>query len=88
MYPTSHKPIYKNIDSTPFRIGEFVKIVGSADETFNKRYIGKVGLVIYFEYSCGCGQSFPSDPMIGVLFSDLTIEEFWKEELANENEGA
>jgi hypothetical protein len=81
MYPIKHKPIYKNIDSAPFRIGEFVKVLYSADETFERSYIGKAGLVVYLEYSCGCGQSFPSDPMIGVLFNDLTIEEFWKEEL-------
>lgn len=74
--------LYKNIIGAPFRIDDGVKIAATAnDETFDLRFCGEIGKVLYFEYDCGCGQSFPSDPMIGVCFSNGEVEEFWKEEL-------
>jgi len=75
------KPIYHDIEGAPFKVGERVRVVGGVDETFNKRYLGRIGTVQYFEYQCGCGQSEPNDPMIGVSFLDASTEEFWKEEL-------
>jgi len=51
------------------------------DETFDKRFFNAICEVIYFEYECGCGQTFPGDPMIGIKSSDGKIGEFWKEEL-------
>lgn len=51
------------------------------DDTFAIQYVGLEGRVKYFDYDCGCGQTYPNDPMIGVEFSNGEIEEFWKEEV-------
>lgn len=45
------------------------------------KYIGRVGIVKYLEYSCGSGQTYPGDPMIGVAFDGGVLEEFWSEEI-------
>lgn len=50
------------------------------DETFDMCRKGHYGVVTYLEYECGCGQNYPSDPMIGVCFDDGYIDEFWIEE--------
>lgn len=71
-----------DIEGAPFKIGCKVKISNrSEDSTFDKKYSNKKGEVVFFEYDCGCGQTFPCNPMIGVKFRDGEIEEFWKEEL-------
>ena len=72
-----------NIKNAPFKIGNKVQVLNNPlnDETFEKKYSHKMGWIVYFEYDCGCGQSFPEDPMIGVRFSNNKVEEFWKEEL-------
>jgi len=75
-------PLYRDVKSAPFSIGERVRIVGSEDDTFDPVHCGRVGIVKYLEYECGCGQSYPLDPMIGIEFDDRTIEEFWREELS------
>lgn len=75
------QPLYKNVKGAPFKIGEAVRVVGSGDETFDGSYLGRAGIVRFFEYRCGCGQSYPDDPMIGVEFRGGKKEEFWKEEL-------
>ena len=79
------KPNYRfhDVEGAPFNIGDHVKVLDNPndDSTFNMVYSGKTGIIHYFEYDCGCGQSFPEDPMIGVKFSDYTIGEFWHEEL-------
>ena len=79
------KPQYRkyNIEGAPFEIGNRVKIFDNIldDNTFDKECSNEIGQVIFFEYDCGCGQTFPGDPMIGVKFCDGKIEEFWKEEL-------
>lgn len=72
--------IYQDIAGAPFRIGDKVKVVYLADETADVRFFNREGMVLYFEYTCGCGQSFPDDPMIGIKFARC-VEEFWKEEL-------
>jgi hypothetical protein len=73
--------IYKDVVGAPFRIGDAVKVVSLSDDTADEDLLGCQGSVLYFEYSCGCGQTFPNDPMIGVQFGERTAE-FWKEELS------
>ena len=72
-----------DVEGAPFMIGDVVQVLNnlSNDETFNSDTIGKIGKVLFFEYDCGCGQTYPHDPMIGVTFSDNLVEEYWKEEL-------
>jgi hypothetical protein len=74
--------IHHDVEGSPFRIGDRVLISMGTDETFSQEHLGKTGTVFFFEYSGGCGQSYPHDPMIGVRFSDGTVDEFWREELA------
>ena len=64
------------------KIGSIVKVIKGTDETFDTRFLHRVGVVEYFDYDCGCGQSYPNDPMIGVKFPEGVTEEFWSEELA------
>jgi hypothetical protein len=75
--------IYKDIKGAPFSITDNVKIrkPDVYDNTFENKYIGEKGVVIFFEYECGCCQSYPDDPMIGVQFPNGEVFEFWKEEL-------
>lgn len=72
-----------DIDGAPFRIDDKVTVLNNPnkDDTFDEDFVGMTGEVFYFEYDCGCGQTFPSDPMIGIKFPDGRAEEFWKEEL-------
>lgn len=74
-------PIYRDVAGAPFKLGERVRVVGPGDETFDPRYLGRSGTVVYLEYGCGCGQTYPGDPMIGVRFRNTVEEEFWKAEL-------
>jgi hypothetical protein len=74
-------PIYHDIPGAPFKIGERVRVVKAADGAFDQRCLGRAGEVQYFDYTCGCGQTYPGDPMIGVVFHSGSVEEFWKEEL-------
>lgn len=80
------KPLYRyyDIDGAPFKISDKVIILNnpSSDDTFDKEFIGKEGTIIFFEYDCGCGQTYPNDPMIGVKFSNNEVAEFWREEIA------
>jgi len=70
-----------NIKGAPFRIGDVVEVIRATDDTCDVRFIGAVGRIVWFDYDCGCGQTFPGDPMIGVRFMGGTVEEFWREEL-------
>ncbi|APY06780.1 hypothetical protein BWZ20_00025 [Winogradskyella sp. J14-2] len=65
------------------QVGDIVLVLSNPnnDDTFSYKYIGLKGQVKYFDYDCGCGQTYPNDPMIGVEFSNGEVEEFWKEEL-------
>lgn len=76
--------LIEDVVGVPFKRGDEVRVLDNPnlDSTFDEQYIGKIGSVVHFDYDCGCGQSFPTDPMIGVMFSDFKVEEFWKEELA------
>ena len=72
-----------DIDGAPYKIGQKVKVLNNPnkDDTFDMKFANKKGEIIFFEYDCGCGQTFPTDPMIGIKFNDGSIDEFWKEEL-------
>jgi hypothetical protein len=72
--------IYADLDGAPYKIGVGVKVLALTDETADNDLINHSGVVVFLEYSCGCGQSYPGDPMIGVRFG-RRIAEFWKEEL-------
>jgi len=77
------KPRKFDIDGAPLKIGDLVIVLDNPnkDETFNYDFLGKHGLIEHFEYDCGCGQTFPGDPMIGVRFSGKKVAEYWKDEL-------
>lgn len=76
----SARPIRTDVDGAPFRIGDVVRIVRLSDSTADTDFLRKRGRIVYFEYSCGCGQKYPDDPMIGINFAG-EITEFWKEEI-------
>jgi CarS bacterial SH3 domain len=78
---TEAKCIFANVVGAPIKIGARVKVVKLTDETANRSWLGRTGVVKFFSYDCGCGQSFPDDPMIGVESPRGKVEEFWKEEL-------
>ena len=75
------RPLYTDIPGTPFDIGTLVRVCRLVDEEAEPSVLGKRGIVEYVEYSCGCGQSYPHDPMIGVRFPNGDLHEFWREEL-------
>lgn len=81
MLAAKSQPIHKNVKGTPFKIGEFVRVLSLVDSTISPFWLERRGVVAYFEYNCGCGQSYPQDPMIGVRFEDGRVQEFWHEEL-------
>lgn len=78
------RPIRERVPGAPFQPGDLVRVVVAIDPeaTDVSDHIGKAGRVDYIEYDCGCGHSFPDDPMVGVKLADGTSEEFWREELA------
>lgn len=73
--------VHVDVAGAPYRIGTPVRVVQLVDETGNRRWLGRMGVVKFFDYSCGCGQTYPDDPMIGVEALHGKAEEFWKEEL-------
>jgi hypothetical protein len=75
------RPIKRHVEDAPVQTGTRVLVVGPGDETFDRAFLGKEGDVVYLEFDCGCGQTYPSDPMIGVEFANGKIEEFWFAEL-------
>jgi len=80
------RPIREPVPGAPRQPGDRVVVVAVADSTVDPGHIGKVGRVDYLEYSCGSGQTFPGDPMIGVVFDGGGREEFWPEELDSKGE--
>jgi hypothetical protein len=72
------------VEGALIQVGAHVRIGDSEDETFDETFTGQRGVVVHLEYECGCGQTYPNDPMIGVQFSDGQVEEFWFEELVVE----
>lgn len=83
-YLLSRNPLSYDIEGAPFKIGQFVKVLENPnnDDTFDIKFAKQIGIVKFFEYDCGCCQTYPEDPMIGIIFTSGKIEEFWKEELA------
>jgi len=82
-FKISTNKISHDIYGSPYTIGEKVIVLSnvSNDCTFDDKFIGLIGKIEYFDFECGCGQTYPTDPMIGVKFLDNSIEEFWNEEL-------
>jgi hypothetical protein len=77
------KPIYEAVEGSPFQPGQHVAVVDAIDGEVHdvSGWIGQEGTVEYLEYSCGCGQVYPAEPMVGVRFVNGRLEEFWPEEL-------
>lgn len=71
---------YEYIEGAPIQVGALVVIGDSLDGTFDHSRRGQPGVVVHLDYDCGCGQTYPGDPMIGVRFSDGQVDEFWLEE--------
>lgn len=71
------------VADAPHQPGDVVRIVQAIDREVHDvaRFVGRVGRVEYLEYRCGCGQTYPQDPMIGVVFLTGEREEFWREEI-------
>lgn len=82
------KPVRVHTHGAPYQVGDFVEVVTRIDveledpDDETPSHIGRAGAVAYLEYSCGCGQTYPTDPMIAVRFPEGDMEEFWREELA------
>lgn len=84
--------IYEHVEGSPYQPGELVIITGAID-TFTYpedpktcepvSYLGLHGEVKHLEYECGCGQTYPEDPMIGVLLETGEEQEFWQGELTH-----
>jgi hypothetical protein len=79
------RPIWIAVDGSPFQPGDRVRVVQVLDDTVDDTVVGLAGVVLYLEYSCGCGQTYPHDPMIGVDLGER-VEEFWREELERAEE--
>lgn len=79
------RPIYTSVVGAPFQPGDFVRVVAAVDKEIHdvSSFIGRFGVVKYLEYDCGCGQSFPDDPMLGIRFFTGEMTEFWPEEVAS-----
>ena len=80
------RPTRETVVGSPFQPGQHVLVVRSAEPEDGGfldvlGYVGCSGVVEHLEYSCGCGQSYPGDPMIGVKLEDGRAQEFWPEEL-------
>ena len=79
----SARPIREHVPGAPYQHGDRVRVVGAIDRDAHdvSEHIDWRGTVDYLEYSCGCGQTYPGDPMIGVVLDGGAREEFWSEEL-------
>ena len=79
------KLLYEPVHGSPYQPGDRVQVVQVVDATADANaVVGLSGTVIHLEYSCGSGQTFPDDPMIGVRLDDGEKQEFWAEELSAE----
>jgi hypothetical protein len=81
-------PVRDRVEGSPYQPGDVVCVVAAVDREVCdlSEYIGCRGVVEHLEYQCGCGQSYPADPMIGVRFGDGDLVEFWREELGRSEE--
>ena len=81
--------VVKLIDGTPDFEGKYLKDEDTEHMLWldsDKFCVGVRGTVTHLDYACGCGQSYPDDPMIGVLLDVGIREEFWREELKSVTE--
>ncbi len=78
------KPIFDRVEGSPYQPGDLVRVVKVIDQEVLdlSALVGLQGEVLYLEYSCGSGQTYPGDPMIGVRLEGGVEQEFWPEELA------
>ena len=76
-------PIRDHVDGAPYQPGQIVRVVDAVDTHVHdvSACVGQYGTVAYLEYECGCGQTYPDGPMIGVVLVNGKQEEFWSEEL-------
>ena len=63
----SANPILEHVPGSPVQPKQIVRVVAAIDEYVYdvSGHIGRLGIVEYLDYG-GCGQTYPSDPMIGV----------------------
>jgi hypothetical protein len=86
--------IREHVPGSPYQPGDWVVIVQLIDvwsfdhlevEDPEALYVGRLGRIAYLNYDCGAGQSFPGDPMMGVVFPMLRgtprTDEFWMDEV-------
>ena len=81
-----HGRIYGTVEGAPVQPKDWVTITQVIDEAGEAvgcaEWIGHKALVVYLEYDCGCGQTYPGDPMIGVRIHCQGVKhEYWHEEL-------
>jgi hypothetical protein len=70
------------IEGSFYQVGDSVKVVDQgADRWMIRAYIGSVGEVCDLDFASGCGESFPSDPLVIVRLVNGIVAGFWKEEL-------
>lgn len=76
--------VYEDFKGAPFKIGEKVVISwipGSENVSDILSYIGCTGTVSHFNYVESIADTYPYDPMTGVLFEDGRVEYFETERL-------
>lgn len=82
---------WRGVEGSPYKPGDLVTVAAAIEREVHdvSHLLGRQGWVAYLEYDCGCGQSRPEDPMVGVAFAgdDAFLEEFWKEELRLDGRG-
>ena len=78
-----HGPMREHVPKAPFQLNDRVRVFCAVDVTVHdvREHIGLCGVVEYLDYSCGCGQMYPTDPMIGLVLENGEREEFWREEI-------
>lgn len=75
------KKIKHNIHGAPVKIGQIVKVNQEfTDDTAEESWAGTTGIVIYLCYD-GCGQTYPTDPLIAIRNQAGECEQFWIEEI-------
>jgi len=86
MFKLDARPVFVHTPGAPYQPGASVIIHASEEsgELDVSKHFGRHGVVEYLEYSCGCGQTYPGDPMIAVRFPAGDIEEFWRGEIRSE----
>lgn len=76
-----YRVYFEHVEGAPFQVGD---IVTSGETIGGKK---QTGVVNFLDYSGGCGETFPDDPMISVTWHRIykdedATEHCWKEELA------